>query len=375
MAEKETSLDPEIERLSEKLAKDPNSLVFAYLADAYRRSNLVDEAIDIVKRGLLLHPQYSSAHIVLGCCYRDKRMYELAKEEFEKVLERDPQNLKVLRLSGDLLSSIGRKEEGMEKYRTLLEINPFNKEVKEILERLHEETKPPEIQEERRTELQDQKIEIPGLNIPLESPMERPAEEEWKAGSGFLEMSMESPTEEEPSSSFPMDMEDVFPSESLEDFGLSAEADILHPTMEEGYTAEPVPPSTERPFLTETIAEIYEKQGFVEKALKIYRKLLQDDPENERLRLKVQSLEEGVSFLSSSEGMFTPKERRDVSLEDLVEKRDETPLILHPSKEETGEKRLEKLEEKGLEEKEEGEKEEKDEEYDSFQDWLRGLKG
>src|SRR3990172_7952133 len=75
MAKNEAALDPEIERLSEKYSKDPNSLVFAYLADAYRRSNLIDEAIDIVKRGLQIHPHYSSAHIVLGCCFRDKRMY------------------------------------------------------------------------------------------------------------------------------------------------------------------------------------------------------------------------------------------------------------------------------------------------------------
>ena len=74
----ETYLDPEIERLTELYEKDPTARVFAPLADAYRKSKLYDEAIDILKKGLEIHPGYVSAHLVLARCYYDKDMLQLA---------------------------------------------------------------------------------------------------------------------------------------------------------------------------------------------------------------------------------------------------------------------------------------------------------
>ena len=69
MAENYEGLPPEIEKLSERLAKDPKSLVFSSLANAYRKNNMIDEAIEILQKGLEIHPNNVSARIVLGRCY------------------------------------------------------------------------------------------------------------------------------------------------------------------------------------------------------------------------------------------------------------------------------------------------------------------
>jgi tetratricopeptide (TPR) repeat protein len=136
MADEEPILDPEIERLSERLGKDPDSLVFAPLADAYRRSGLIEEAIDVLRKGMEKHPNYASAFIVLGRCYQDQKMYELARSEFEKALEVDRDNLLASKLYAAVLVPLGRKDEAVERYHRLLEIDPTNAEIQKALEDL-----------------------------------------------------------------------------------------------------------------------------------------------------------------------------------------------------------------------------------------------
>lgn len=49
------------------------------------------------------------------------------------------------------------------------------------------------------------------------------------------------------------------------------------------------------PIATQTIAELYERQGLVERALKVYRDLLHKDPENGLLRSKIARLQDHQS--------------------------------------------------------------------------------
>ncbi len=56
------------------------------------------------------------------------------------------------------------------------------------------------------------------------------------------------------------------------------------------------------PISTATIAEIYIKQGFLVKALKVYRDLLRTDPHNDQLRQKLIALKEMLARDGSEEG-------------------------------------------------------------------------
>jgi tetratricopeptide (TPR) repeat protein len=126
LAENYEGLPPEIEKLSERLAKDPKSLVFSSLANAYRKHNMVDEAIEILQKGLEIHPNYASARIVLGKCYVDKRMYELAKEQFMKALESDSQNIVVLENLGNVYKTLNQYNDAFDIFKKLLDLDPLN---------------------------------------------------------------------------------------------------------------------------------------------------------------------------------------------------------------------------------------------------------
>ncbi len=138
LAENYEGLPPEIEKLSERLAKDPNSLVFSSLANAYRKHNMVDEAIEILQKGLQVHPDYASARIVLGKCYVDKRMYELAKEQFKNALESDPQNVVVLKNLANVYKTLNQYSEAYELFKRLLDLDPLNETFEREVEELKE---------------------------------------------------------------------------------------------------------------------------------------------------------------------------------------------------------------------------------------------
>lgn len=62
----------------------------------------------------------------------------------------------------------------------------------------------------------------------------------------------------------------------------------------------PSPPKTGAPISTPTIAEIYIKQGFPKRALKVYRDLLEADPHNEVIRQKLIALKKRLAAEQSA---------------------------------------------------------------------------
>ncbi|MEO0191020.1 MAG: tetratricopeptide repeat protein, partial [candidate division WOR-3 bacterium] len=96
----------EIARLAERYNKDPKSRIFVQLADAYRKNNMVDEALEVLNQGLQYHPQYPLAHLILGKCYFDKRMYNQAKDALEKTIELDPVNIVALRMLAQVCETL-----------------------------------------------------------------------------------------------------------------------------------------------------------------------------------------------------------------------------------------------------------------------------
>ncbi|HXN06509.1 MAG TPA: tetratricopeptide repeat protein [Nitrospiria bacterium] len=94
MADKPTGvLSPEVEKLSDKLAKDPNSKVFFNLAEEYAKAGMTEEALVILTTGLKIHPSYVSANVLLGKLYFEKGMIKESRELFEQILKINPDNI------------------------------------------------------------------------------------------------------------------------------------------------------------------------------------------------------------------------------------------------------------------------------------------
>lgn len=132
-------LSEEITQLAERFRNAPESRLFAPLADAYRKSGLVDKAVQLCEEGIKRFPDYASAHVILGKCYYDKGATERSKAEFTRVLEIDPENMVALKYLGDILLGESMQEQASEFYNRLLAIDPTNEEVSRIMEEMKSE--------------------------------------------------------------------------------------------------------------------------------------------------------------------------------------------------------------------------------------------
>ncbi len=130
------SIDPKLEELSEKWQKNPKSRAFAPLADAYRKSGMLEEALNVCLEGLKTHSEYISAHIVLGKIYLDKQMDKEAENEFQGVIQKDPDNLVSLNYLGEIYQKQRRYVEALEKFERVRKLDPFNEQIKRKCEEL-----------------------------------------------------------------------------------------------------------------------------------------------------------------------------------------------------------------------------------------------
>ncbi|MEO0126879.1 MAG: tetratricopeptide repeat protein [candidate division WOR-3 bacterium] len=126
----------EIARLAERYNKDPKSRIFVQLADAYRKNNMVDEALEVLKQGLQHHPQYPLAYLILGKCYFDKRMYGQAREALEKTIEFDPVNIVALRMLAQVCENLKDEACQIKAYKGIVSIDPSDELAKNKLTQL-----------------------------------------------------------------------------------------------------------------------------------------------------------------------------------------------------------------------------------------------
>ncbi len=140
-----------IKQMETTLAQNPRSLVFAQLADAYRREGRLEEAIQICQEGLAHHVTYASAYMVLARSYKEKGDLLPAREAFQRVLGLDPESVLAHHFLGEIAEARDEIPEALDAYRAALIFHPFDKEIRAAVERLQARTEgevrtvPPEV--------------------------------------------------------------------------------------------------------------------------------------------------------------------------------------------------------------------------------------
>jgi tetratricopeptide (TPR) repeat protein len=119
----------EIEKLKEKVEKDPNSKLFVPLAEEYRKEGLLDDAINVLIRGLERQPSYTSARVSLGKIYIEKGMLDEARGEFEKVISSIPDNLYAHKKLAEIYRDTGEGELAINSFKTVLRLNPMDEDA------------------------------------------------------------------------------------------------------------------------------------------------------------------------------------------------------------------------------------------------------
>jgi pentatricopeptide repeat protein len=211
-----------LEDLKIRWARDPGSRAFLPLAEEYRRQGRLSEAERVCREGLLKHPHYHSARVLLGRTLLELDRLEESSAEFKAVLESEPQNLLAGRLLAGIYRNQGRWSEALETYRKLQAFYPDDAEVRAQvyqLERGPEEASPP--------------------------PASRPA-------------------------------------------AAAMSADAL---------------------ATNTLAEIYFRQGLVDRAVAVYENMLRADPDNQAVRRRIGELS-GAEMVAVEAGAVPAREER-----------------------------------------------------------------
>ncbi len=119
-----------------KYQEDPTSRIFAPLAEAYRKAGLVDEAIEIAREGLRVHPNFVGGRVALARALFEKRLYDEVVDGLGVVVREVPDNLVAQRLLAESCLMLGRVSEALSAYKMLLYFNPGDPETARVVAEL-----------------------------------------------------------------------------------------------------------------------------------------------------------------------------------------------------------------------------------------------
>ncbi len=128
----------DLEGLFERYRRSPESRVFVVLADACRKIDRIEEALEICEQGIGRHPEYASGYVVKGKCFYDLERHEEAQEAFETVLDVDADNLVALKYLGMMEALAGRYDSARQYLKHILRLDPENPEIMQVLRHVDE---------------------------------------------------------------------------------------------------------------------------------------------------------------------------------------------------------------------------------------------
>ena len=88
----------DIEFLTQKLSDNPQSPLFARLADLYIAKEQITEALQLCEDGVKTHPQYYAGYVVLGKTHLALKEYSKARSAFERAQDLLPFNHAITKL-------------------------------------------------------------------------------------------------------------------------------------------------------------------------------------------------------------------------------------------------------------------------------------
>nr|MDA8387118.1 tetratricopeptide repeat protein [Nitrospiraceae bacterium] len=127
----------ELERLRERVRRDPFSRLFISLADELRKAGMRGEAIQVLWDGLERHPGYMSARVALGKLYIEENDLKGALSEFRQVADAIPDNLLAQRKLADIYMLLEDREGARRALEMVVRLNPMDSDAKAALDKLN----------------------------------------------------------------------------------------------------------------------------------------------------------------------------------------------------------------------------------------------
>ncbi len=264
-------LNPKIQDLVARLNRDPGSKIFLQLAEEYRKAGLLEEALLVCKAGLKKHPGYQSARVALGRIYLSLARLEEARVEFEAVVGASPENLLANRMLGDVLALTGDGEGARRRYRAVVLAGPADNEIRDKLQALERGENPRQVGRWGN--------EIGGQANPSPRSREQAAAPAPPARAAPATSSAAVPPR-------PAAPAGARPAASASSPASVPARTPAAPSPASASTRPPAPgPAGTRGaagdgISTPTLAELYVRQGFVDRAIEVYERLLSLEPGN-----------------------------------------------------------------------------------------------
>ena len=117
---------PEHDKYKSILQQNPRSKVFAFLADTYRKYTMMDEALDILQKGIRHNPGYVPGHLSLARCYYDQGRYEICYSTLKPLINANRDNLKLQKLFFQVCEELELWEEALDVCKYLQYLDPKN---------------------------------------------------------------------------------------------------------------------------------------------------------------------------------------------------------------------------------------------------------
>lgn len=307
--------------------RDPDGRGFAPLADALRRAGDLGQALDVVEEGVGRLPEFATGHVVAGWVYRARDQRDEAERSFRRVLALDDENTSALKGLGLILVERGEGGEALTHFRTLDDLDPGDPEVQARLvelgdvDRLQvgsgsgakpsdrvfaiEELAPDSGKPDLVVDIEDLAPDAP-VTVEAASP---------HAGGRVVDIDDLAPA--------PEAFDDVVDIEDLAPDGY--ERPVAPEVAPEIASAPDAPPSVARPVTpapagernggegpddegpwTRTMAELYVRQGHPDRAVRIYRRLAEERPDDSSITSRLADLERGSVDVDSVDFPASP---------------------------------------------------------------------
>lgn len=134
IATEESALAASIRRYEERLARDPRSLAFAPLADAYRKAGRARDAIRLCREGLERFPHYVTARLILAKALLDEGHPDGALAEVQAILAGSTQEAQAHRLAGELYRRAGSLGDAVRHLEQAVRLDPGDRESRALLD-------------------------------------------------------------------------------------------------------------------------------------------------------------------------------------------------------------------------------------------------
>jgi tetratricopeptide (TPR) repeat protein len=131
-----------IDDLRRRVQRDPTSIAFAQLAEECRRAGHFQEAVDVCRAGLELHPGYLSARVTLGRALIELGDLDVALAELGHVLKSAPDNLAAIRGIAEIHHRQGHLSEALAQYRAALGLARNDPDLQRTVDELARKVEP-----------------------------------------------------------------------------------------------------------------------------------------------------------------------------------------------------------------------------------------